>query len=368
MALTAFGRRPRFRLGIAALLTLGMVTLIITLVGLATALEIQRHRATLYQELEQRGQILAATLEETLAAPLYFFDVDALDSNAKLLLKAYGATEVQVFDPQGRLLADPSAQTVGHQDKFRDPFITGALQSGQLQSRWRFQRLQVAGPVIVGREVIGGFEFELDAGGVTSEIRAMTLRRIWEGLAMAVAGAIVAFAVAQYVARPIRRLSQATQRIGGGELSIQRGDPPQRRGRRPDPRLRADGGAGQGLPGGAGGARRRALDRQRDAGSGDGRAPAGGSPVPAGPGDGERGPAGRRRGPRLQQPADGDSRLLADGHLRCAGRPSLRSAFPGGGEGGPAGGRPHPPAPGLLPPPDCGSEGGGPQPACHGYA
>jgi signal transduction histidine kinase len=215
MALETLRPRPRFRWGIAALLTLGMVAVIISLVAVTTALEIQRRRAALYQELEHRGQLLASTLAETLADPLYYFDVDALADIAEMLQGEYGASDIHVYDAQGRLLADSAEAELDHYD-LGESLVANTLKSGLAQSRWQLGVFQMAGPVVVGREVIGGFEFELDTSKVAAEIRAMVRRRIWEGLAMALAGAVVAYGVAQRVVRPVRRLVSATQRIGQG--------------------------------------------------------------------------------------------------------------------------------------------------------
>ena len=207
--------RRRFRWGIAALLTLGMVAVIISLVAVTTALEIQRRRAALYQELEHRGQLLASTLAETLADPLYYFDVDALSDITEMLQGEYGASEIHVFDAQGRLLAGSSEAELDHRH-VGEPFVADTLKSRLVQSRWRPGTFQVAGPVVAGREAIGVFEFELDTSKVAAEIQAMTRRRIWEGLAMALAGGVVAYGVAQHVVQPVRRLVSATQRIGQG--------------------------------------------------------------------------------------------------------------------------------------------------------
>ena len=62
-----------------------MVLVIALLMASTTILDIRRTRAILGEELEQRAHLLAETLKDVLADPLYFADIDDLGDIAKLI-------------------------------------------------------------------------------------------------------------------------------------------------------------------------------------------------------------------------------------------------------------------------------------------
>ena len=98
--------RLRFRWSIASFLIIGMVLVIALLMASTTILDIRRTRAILGEELEQRAHLLAETLKDVLADPLYFADIDDLGDIAKLIGSEPEVKFVRVFGADGRLLVD----------------------------------------------------------------------------------------------------------------------------------------------------------------------------------------------------------------------------------------------------------------------
>ena len=74
-----------------------MVLVIILLMVTTTALDIRRARAIFRGELEQRGLLLAGTLNEILADPLYFADVAQLQDIAQVVASQPDIAYVGVF-------------------------------------------------------------------------------------------------------------------------------------------------------------------------------------------------------------------------------------------------------------------------------
>ena len=96
----------RCRWGIASILTVSMVVVIALVTALTTALDIRRERAIFRDQLEQQGLLLASTLNDVLADPLYFSDLDELHDIARVVNSQAGVSYVYVFRPDGTLLVD----------------------------------------------------------------------------------------------------------------------------------------------------------------------------------------------------------------------------------------------------------------------
>ena len=209
----------RFRWTFASLLTLNIALLIIALVSVATLLDIRSRRAILQDGLRQQALVLGDTLRKVMADPLYNLDIDALDDMSKLVRGQHNVERIQVFTTDGKLLADS-----GPQDYIQgqvDEFALSVLQTEATYIRQNNDFLEIVGSVTDGQDVIGGFSVDIDSSPISAEIRAMTLRRIWEALILVAAGAVASYLIARYFVRPIRRFAVVANSIGQGDFTVE---------------------------------------------------------------------------------------------------------------------------------------------------
>jgi len=213
--------RPRW--GIATILTIGFVSVITLVMVVDVALDIRRERAASQANLEERGRLLATGLNDVLANYIYFSDVDALRDLAELVRSQPDVEYMRVLNREGRFLVT-GPRDDGQNDYATgfasDQFVLQVLQEGQTSLRFIDDALEVASPITAGREVLGVVEFGFNADALRAEIRALVLQDIWQGALLAVIGILLAYFVAQYFARPIRRLAAATTKFGMGELEF----------------------------------------------------------------------------------------------------------------------------------------------------
>ena len=205
--------------GIAAQLTVSVVLVIVLLMAITTALDIQRERSIFRGEMEERGLLLASTLNDILADPLYFQDIDDLDDVGEVLRSQPDVTYVRVFLPDGRLLVGDW----GHDYPtgfIPDEFGLSAVRDRQTVVRRVGDALEFASPIEIGREVVGGVQFGFNSDHLEARIKDVTAQRVWQAFALIVVGIAISILLAQSFVRPILRLAQATQKLGEGEFEF----------------------------------------------------------------------------------------------------------------------------------------------------
>ena len=197
-----------------------MVLVTAGLMSATTFIDVRSARSLFRKELEQQGVLLANTLNEVLADPLYFFtDIDEVEHLADIVGSRPDIAYVSVFTPEGRFLVD------SRQGSYPVGRVSSELGMRAIQERETFLNLSdgtlhVAAPIDTGDQLIGGVEFGLGADLVEVEIWALTVRRIWQGLALISVGIAASYALAQYFSRPLRRLVTATEMVAEGRFEF----------------------------------------------------------------------------------------------------------------------------------------------------
>ena len=210
-----------FRWGMTSILTMAMVVVITLFVTLTTVLDVRKERGIFHAELEQRGLLLAETLNEVLADPLYFTDIDELRDLAEVARSHPDITSVRVFRPDGRLLVsntredDQSDYPTGFAD---DQFGLDTLEGVQTNLRFRGDSLEVASPIEAGGEVIGVVQFEFRADSLSAEITNIVWQHVWQGLALIGIGVIISYVIARLVTKPLQSIAKVAKEIGEGNL------------------------------------------------------------------------------------------------------------------------------------------------------
>ena len=209
----------RLRWGMASVLTLGMVLVITLLTVVLTVFDVRQERTIFRDELQERGRLLTAALNDILADPLYHSDVDKLRDIAQVVGSEPDITYVQIFNPQGRILVDPLAGGTYPTGAMRDDLELSAISDGQPRMRFEGNDLEVIRPIVIGSDVLGVARFGFDGDELGSEISGIILRHVWQGLALIAAGVALAFMVARYATRPLQALATVARQIGLGNLT-----------------------------------------------------------------------------------------------------------------------------------------------------
>ena len=212
----------RFRYGVAPLLTVSMVTVIVALIAILTALDIRRERAIFHDELEERGALMASTLDDVMAGPLYYTDIDRLRDIAEFM-RGHVA-HIMVFGPDGRLLvegprgdAQADYPPTGH---VNDQFALSTLQDLRTKFRFEGDSLEVASPIAVGSQALGVVQFGFDADALNAEIREIIVQHVWQGLILIAVGVALSYLIARYATKPLNALATAARDTGRGNLEV----------------------------------------------------------------------------------------------------------------------------------------------------
>ncbi len=206
------------RLSITVILTLSMVLVIAVVMALTTVMDVHRERTLFREQLEERALLLADTLNETLADPLYFLDVDEIRDTVSVMQMGITDLEyIQVFRPDGSLLVD----TRGRDDPgalLSGEYALRAIQSQQVILETHGDALEVTAPIVVGPQVLGAVHFDFNTQSLASKISGIIWQHVWQGIALIALGAVVAYLIAGYVTNPLKTLAAAASRIGSGDL------------------------------------------------------------------------------------------------------------------------------------------------------
>ena len=199
-----------------------MIVVISLLMTTTTFLDVQSHRSHFRHELELQALLLADTLNDVLANDLYFGDVDDLYDISNVVLSQQDVVYVRVFLADGRLVVDTDQEgsypsgTVGRE------FVNGDRKNrGIINSDGRL--LEAVAPVEVAGQLIGGVQIGFSATSVDAQIRKITIQRVWQSLGLMALGIVLSYIIAQYYARPVRRLVAATEMVAEGEFDYPTG-------------------------------------------------------------------------------------------------------------------------------------------------
>lgn len=228
------------------MLAFGYVLLVV-IVALTIPLAINL-RARAKSELEDQALLTAQTIAAGIGK-------DGLRSGSSLSRAASTYAEqvggrVIVVDAVGNVLADSSGLVTPDTRNYADcarPEILSALAltcvdpvTGRVrpevpktpapETTIRFSHtldaelLAAAAPVLDQGEVFGAVRITQNVEGVNTAVRNVTLAIAAIGLVGLAAGMLVAFALANSLARPLTRLADSARRIGAGDLAARAGD------------------------------------------------------------------------------------------------------------------------------------------------
>lgn len=201
---------------------LGITVFVLLALEIPLGIQNQRsERRDVTVKVEHDAVAMASLAEDAVQSP----------TSAKLrpiATKAYAyatsrGARVVIVDARGRALIDTSARVEGAEDFSSRPEIVAALR-GSVATGTRYSRtlkerlLYVAVPIASGGRVHGAARITYPTSAVDARIvRYWLLLGLVAALVLVVA-AVLGFATARVLTRPLRRLEQAATAVGAGDL------------------------------------------------------------------------------------------------------------------------------------------------------
>ena len=238
-------KRPRWRLQAtffaAIALMLAVVVLVMVLLwNRQQAARIEVSEATraamhalLSEQVRTDGEAEVRQLADSLANPLYYFDLEAIGALARAALRESDVDYVLVYDAQGRILHDGSGDIAAYGQPMGDPLAAEVVAASGPHTRLSGQVLDVSSPVMIGDQRLGGVRIGYSLAGMArAEAQSMEgLRARFEEvgrrnlawlLLLCAALSVIALASATLVqrllVRPIRLLGDAARAIEAGDF------------------------------------------------------------------------------------------------------------------------------------------------------
>lgn len=227
-------------------LTVIGVTLVVMLVVVALMLQrqavMQREVLVLSQEslhslvydrLRDRGEAVAVQVADSLVNPLYYFDLDAIGTLVRDVLRQPDVKYVIVHDAAGDIIHDGSDDIATYGQAMSDRLAVDATAAREMLVQARPDVLEVSTPIRIGDQRLGGVRIGYSLDSVAAdEARAMQgmgerlgeiARRHsgWIALlmsALVLAWVVVGVLLQRGLVRPIRQLADAARQIEAGRF------------------------------------------------------------------------------------------------------------------------------------------------------
>ncbi len=192
-------------------------------------------QALVNDALQRRGEAVARLLAESLANPLYYFDLARVGETVRSAKRLPGVSYVLVFDEQGRILHDGSWDIAAFGTDMDDPMAFDAIHARGLLTQQDSRAVDVAMPILVGDERLGGVRVGLSladprrlealALGDLERRAAADRERSLHFLAgfvalLGLAGIGLLWLVVRGVLDPIQRMAGAARRIERGDYKV----------------------------------------------------------------------------------------------------------------------------------------------------
>ena len=222
MRALALRLRPKWSMAwMIALTTSSVVALSI---GATVALDVRRERAAAAAELGERAGLLASHMADMAAKPLLAEDGPALRNVAHMMLSLPDVGHVRLVGVDGRVFVTMdghgASMDMGPMDMKRGAAAARALATHEPVLLLGDEHISIAHPVVADGGLVGVAQLELNVASLDEPVEELALARVWEGSVLLAIAALVSYALAQYLARPIRRLAAAAKRVGDGDLDF----------------------------------------------------------------------------------------------------------------------------------------------------
>nr|MBP6627228.1 diguanylate cyclase [Arenimonas sp.] len=179
--------RLPFRLGLRGEMLLLMAGVVVVVLALFSALWLHEKRsnhdarelsAAAMRELARegllsRGQTLSSQLADAATNPMYYLDLAKLGELARATLRQPDVVYVVIHDAQGQVVHDGSGDIPAFGQPMSDPMAYEALNAKSVHGQWSDKLLDVASPIHIGGQRIGGVRVGLSRDSANRRERDM---------------------------------------------------------------------------------------------------------------------------------------------------------------------------------------------------
>lgn len=183
--------------------------------------------------LRRQGEGMVNQLAESLANPLYYFDLDAIGVVGRATLNQPGIRYMLVYDVDGNIVHDGSEAIPSYGKRMDDAMAPQAIAAPQLLTQFGEDLMDVAAPVMIGNQRIGGVRVGFDLRGLRNDqdaavgelrMRLDELGRrqlLWVVVLSAGLlglGVLMLWLIQRFLVQPIRQLAEAAHAIEMGHF------------------------------------------------------------------------------------------------------------------------------------------------------
>ena len=185
--------------------------------------------------LSRRAEGATEQLAKELVNPLYFFDLDAVGGLAKSMQGQPGVKYVLVFDAEGNILHDGTADIPSYGLRMNDDLAFEAIATRGVLTQFQGGVLDVAAPIMIGGSRLGGVRVGFNRGdgrdlqhkalvALRQQVRDLGQRQLLAILLLSAAllalGGVVLAVIQRTMVRPIGQLADSARAIEAGHFDI----------------------------------------------------------------------------------------------------------------------------------------------------
>jgi PAS domain S-box-containing protein len=216
--------RKNIRLSLRAKLTLLIESFIIVIVVITGIITTMREKQTLEQELTRRGFALASDLAQFSVRPIINQDLPTLRRFVNHTMEQDYVLYAIVLDPQGNVLMHSDLDEVNK--TYNDSLSVAAVNSQvpgftQIDYEKRHNDIDLFMPILIGDVRLGTVRLGYSHMAVEQGMAKAQQQILLIGLLTTASGGIVAFLLATFISSPIKRITNATEKVAKGNLDPQ---------------------------------------------------------------------------------------------------------------------------------------------------
>ena len=238
-----FGLQARFLLmmGVALLVVVALIALLLNrqaqMRSEVEQVSRESMRTVVSEGLRRQGEGAVTQLADSLANPLYYFDIDSIGAIVRDAKRSPAVSYVIVYDDEGNVLHDGSEEITSYGKRMEDPFAASVIASNKLLTQCNDAVMDVSKPIMIGPQRVGGVRIGYDlqamrqfqdqaVGKLRQRLDALGQRHvIWIGLlglGLLALGGMALWLIQRMLVQPIKQLAESAHTIESGQFDAAR--------------------------------------------------------------------------------------------------------------------------------------------------
>lgn len=188
------------------------------MVGAITWLDLKQAKSEFYAATELRAVVLAGSIAEIIADPLYQGDIDKIRDVTMVAKQQEDLETLQVVAADGRFIVDPMS-TSPVSGISSDELVLVSLETRERMVVREGSAIHVVEPITAGAQTLGAVHVMYGDESLGEFVDALTRRRIMIGTVLALASFAAALVAARVVTSPVRNLTSTARMLTKGRMS-----------------------------------------------------------------------------------------------------------------------------------------------------